>query len=385
MLDIFFVCTKRFMLILLFLLFLGVWNIFKTQQSYVWLVDTQPRTLMTSTPFCGTSSLLSPGKPMWSPECTAWYNRGNWTLRSTPRSWDATFSYHPWKKSKINTMCEYVGKSAEFQSLTNKPKVFEAEAFLRVAKQVGRREQKNSTLEATITSILFVGDSVSRQSFAVLLEGIGIPKEACAYMQVHHKLRFPSECNWTTTMTGVSGELSSLTLILRMHNTSYGTEDWTNRTRGKWTNQTYFAQADIIFMNFGIWYVEQQEIGIKSNHTPLTYLPYMARLMEEIQAIRQPHQLIVFRESSKNLNRHKNTKLVQLSQRLRPLLVQNQIPLVTNHNSIDMTRLESHLFYDSIHFCEPSVPLAWMAVFTYIISDWGLFLARCNGGNCTNN
>jgi len=318
---------------------------------------------------CGTSSTnVIPGKGMWSLECTDWYNRGKWTLREIPLSWNMTFGYHRWKSSSIipADRCEHLGKSAEFQSLTNAPDVFEAEEFFRAALQISRRKRNYSS--STTTVISFVGDSVMRQTFAVLLEALGIPKDACIYtprIPNKKKTLFPSECNWTTPIVATGRR--SLNLVLRMHNNRYGTDGWPKKA--------FFAQADIVLMNFGVWYMEQQGISQKTNHTPLTYLPRMALLLEEIQNVRKPHQLIVFRESSEMLTTTSDS-LVQLSQRLRALLVHHHIPLITRHSSRNFTQPESQLFYDKVHFCEPSVPLAWITVFTYILRDWAAFLSR---------
>lgn len=335
-----------------------------------------------SAPICGASlSFPSPrNKLMWSPECTSWYNRGNWTLRETPRLWKQTFGYHTWETSRNipAEQCEHIGKSAEFLSSTNQPKVFEEDVFFRAAQQIGRRDEENGS---TTTSILFVGDSVTRQTFAVFLEAIGIPKKACTFKQLvvegkKYEHRFPTKCRWTTTLSLPTGEERIHNLILRRYDSVYGTEGW--------EKENGFAQADIILMNFGVWYVENRREGQKTHHTSSTYIQHMTHLLERIQAVRQPHQLIIFRESSEMMN-PTNEILVELSHRLRPLLTQYQIPLITRHNSRAKTRLESQFFRDKVHFCEPSVPLAWITVLTYIVRDWGEFLAWCNEGHCASN
>ena len=320
-----------------------------------------PSTNSYGAPICGQFHGQSPTrKLMWSQECAYWYNSGYWTLRGTPRPWNMTFGYHTWNTSNIMSAqeCEHIGRSAEFKSLTNQPKAFEANAFLQAAHQIGRTKYNNSSLPTTTTVISIVGDSVSRQTFSVLLEAIGIRREACTFEPLPGaKILFPTKCSWTTTKIGNS----ILNLTLYMHNSHY---------TDNWPNQTVFEQSDIVLMNFGMWYVEQQKAGQRTNHTPLTYITHMTRLFEDIQLERQPRQLIVFRETS---FRHgvPNADLVSFSKKLHPLLELHQIPLITHHNSSNFT-----LFHDRIHFCEPSLPLAWITILTYMMQDWGVFISR---------
>ena len=89
--------------------------------------------------------------------------------------------------------------------------------------------------------VSFIGDSLSRQSFGVLLEAIQTPPQVCTYAKLKHggNSAFPTECaliNGTTNIT------------FRMHNEKYGDN----------ITKTYFQEADIIVFNFGVWYVEQQ-------------------------------------------------------------------------------------------------------------------------------
>ena len=105
-----------------------------------------------------------------------------------------------------------MGTTLEWKSLHGEPSTFDGSAFL---KSVGNKV------------VSFIGDSVSRQSFAVLLEAIQTPPQACTYAKLDKTITFPTECaliNGTTNIT------------FRMHNEKYG-DNITN---------TYFREADII-------------------------------------------------------------------------------------------------------------------------------------------
>ena len=129
-----------------------------------------------------------------------------------------------------------------------------------------------------------------------------------------------------------------------MHNEKYGDN----------ITKTYFQEADIIVFNFGVWYVEQQGFGRQNNHTPSTYVSNMILLLDNIESLRKPHQLIVFRESAEMLN-PTNKSLQSMTQELRPILIEHRIPIIA-HQSANL----KDLFIDKIHFCEPALQLAWL-------------------------
>ena len=224
-----------------------------------------------------------------------------------------------------------MGTTLEWKSLHGEPSTFDGSAFL---KFLGNNKV-----------VSFIGDSVSRQMFAVLLEAIQVPPQACT-SELFLNTLFPVECVLLNDTTNIT---------LRMHNDYYGDNI---------TNNTYFEEADIIVLNFGVWYVERVEDGLRTNHTASNYVSHMIQLLNDIETVRKPHQLIVFRESAEMLN--PTTKSLQsMTQELRPILIEHRIPIIA-HQSANL----KDLFHDRIHWCEPALQLAWLTILLHIAKDW---------------
>ena len=273
------------------------------------------------------------GQHPWSIECYHHYNAGNWTTLDHPRNWSQIYGYHKWSTGPVN--CERLGKTLEWKSLHRKPSVFDGGDFL---KSVGSNKV-----------VSFFGDSLSRQSFAVLLEAIQTPPQACNYGPLgNSKISFPTEC-----VLALEGN-DTTNITLRMHNDWYGDQ----------TNETCFTEADIIVLNFGVWYFEAQAIGQRTNHTPSNDVSHMIQILNNIETLRKPHQLIVFRESAEMRN-PTSQSLQIMTQELRPILIEHRIPIIA-HQSTNL----DYLHHDRIHWCEPALQLAWLTTLLHMVIDW---------------
>lgn len=272
------------------------------------------------------------GQHPWTLKCFHYYNAGNWTTLDHPRNWSQQFGYHKWNTGPNRKNCERLGTTLEWKSLHGKHVTFDGSAFL---KSVGNNKV-----------VSFIGDSLSRQTFAVLLEAIQTPPQVCTYTNFKTKnITFPNECALKN---------GTMNITFRMHNENYGDHI---------ANKAYFQEADIIVFNFGVWYVEQQQLG-QNNHTPSTYVSKMIQLLNNIESLRKPHQLIIFRESAETLN--PTSKSLQImTQELRPVLIEHKIPIIA-HQSAYLT----DLFHDKIHWCEPALQLAWLTTLLHIVNDW---------------
>jgi len=282
------------------------------------------------------------GQHPWTLECFHHYNAGDWTTLDHPRNWSQQIGYHKWSTGPKN--CERMGKTLEWKSLHNSPSVFDGNAFLEA---VGQNKV-----------VSFIGDSVSRQSFAVLLDAIQTPPQVCNWAPFSKNgaqlnITFPTECVLAL------GENDTTNITFRMHNEIYG--DYI-------TNETYFKEADIIVLNFGVWYVEQQGHGRRTNHTPSNYVSHMVQILKGIETSRKPHQLIVFRESAEML-KPSSESLQKMTQELRSILIEHRIPIIA-HQSAHLKKNFPDLFHDAIHWCEPALQLAWLTIFLHIVKDW---------------
>lgn len=277
------------------------------------------------------------GQHPWSLECFHHYNAGNWTTLDHPRYWSQQYGYHKWSTGPKN--CERMGKTLEWKSLHNSPSVFDGNAFLEA---VGQNKV-----------VSFIGDSVSRQSFAVLLEAIQTPPQVCNWAPLTKTITFPTECVLAL------GENDTPNITFRMHNEWYG--DYI-------TNETYFKEADITVLNLGVWYVEQQGYGQQTNHTPSNYVSHMVQILKGIETSRKPHQLIVFRESAEMLT-PSSESLQNMTQELRSILIEHRIPIIA-HQSAHLKKNFTDLFHDEIHWCEPALQLAWLTILLHIVKDW---------------
>jgi hypothetical protein len=284
------------------------------------------------------------GKNPWSYECFDHYNAGYWTILDNPKNWSQQYGYHKWSTATTTATtspkkCERSAKTLEWKSLHGEQKMFDGIAFLKALER-----QK-------VTVVSFIGDSISRQSFAVLLEAIQTPAQACSWGKLTKEISFPTEC-----VSALEGN-NITNVTFRMHNDVYGDHI---------SEEPYFEEADIIVMNFGIWYVEQKKIGQQTNHTPSTYLSHMVQIIGDINRRRRPHQLIVFRESAKMLIPTSNALLQKMTQELRSVLIEHKIPIIA-HQSANLT---DDLFHDDIHLCEPALQLSWLTILMHIVQGW---------------
>ena len=197
---------------------------------------------------------------------------------------------------------------------------------------------------------------MSRQTFAVLLEALGLHWRNCSVIAAPTRI-MTTKCNIKNNVT------------LRMLNDNYG-ESW-------YTNTSTIVESDIIVMNFGVWYVEQKQLGRKTNHTSGTYLAKMRELVDFMETVRKPHQLIVFRESAEML-RPTSATLNKLGKELQSLWISHRVPMIAHQSAVHANRARpktnsstvADLFHDWIHHCEPTLQLAWLTVLSYIVRDW---------------
>jgi hypothetical protein len=143
---------------------------------------------------------------------------------------------------------------------------------------------------------------------------------------------------------------------------------------GTMADQDYFRESNLIVMNFGIWYYEQVPTGRQTNHTHETYIRHMQDLADDIALHRQPHQLVIRRETTGP--RKPNHEAVKAANRLlRPYMAQRQIPIIYDHSTMlgdtgpEATTV-AKLYLDSIHFCEPALQMTWTTILSNIVQDW---------------
>jgi hypothetical protein len=94
----------------------------------------------------------------------------------------------------------------------------------------------------------------------------------------------------------------------------------------------FFRESDLIVMNFGVWYYEQAPTGVKTNHTPDSYIRHMLAVADAIALHRQPHQLIVWREST-GPRRYNYEAIKTANLLLRPYMAQRQISVIYDHST----------------------------------------------------
>mmetsp|Transcript_34757 Transcript_34757/g.74033 ORF Transcript_34757/g.74033 Transcript_34757/m.74033 type:complete len:210 (-) Transcript_34757:272-901(-) len=205
--------------------------------------------------------------------------------------------------------------------------------------------------------ISFIGDSLSRQLFAVLLEAVGTSSESCTYGKLG-AIKFPYQCVHETD-----------NITVRMHNENYGDNI---------TKNQFFAQADIIVMNVGVWHLEQQVYGVRTNHTPTTYYSHMLLIMQEISRARRPHQLTVFRQSPE-MRTSASAALQRVTQKLLPLFIKHEIPVIAHQSALPNQNLTttSNWFHDNAHYCELALQLAWLTILMHIVRDWNNISDAC--------
>jgi hypothetical protein len=296
----------------------------------------------------------------WTEACAEWYNAGKWTVLPSPLEWHQTYSQigMVWNSSKrlAPSECQRVGTSLQWQSNTHDPSVWDADRFLRALGPDKR--------------IAIVGDSLARQHYATFLEALGdnIQKNCDAWGP-----RSPLSCQTTTH-----------NVTIHMVSDNYGSWDggigpWDGGFRGKSYNATtatqdYFRRSHLIVLNFGIWYYEQAGVGKQTNHTAATYIRHMQTVADDIARLRQPHQLVVWRETTGP--RSPNHEVVKAANRaLRPYMALRQIPVIYDHTSMTertgpRATTVANLYKDAIHFCEPALQMAWTSILSHIVQGY---------------
>jgi hypothetical protein len=280
------------------------------------VVATDPPTLApttTSNNNATTTSLVAAaptpwcGQTPWTEHCAEWYNTGKWIVLPEPIEWNQTYSARSmeWQSSRQTSPseCQRVGTSLQWRSTTQNIElpVWDADRFLRA---VGPHKR-----------ITIVGDSVARQHYATLLEALGTDhiRNCTKFDHDYWGPQLPSSCRTTNNVT------------IHVVQDNYGSWDegvgpYDGGIRGKsyigtMADQDYFRESDLIVMSFGVWYYEQVGTGVKTNHTPATYIRHMRTLVDDIALHRQPHQLIVWRETT-GPRKRKNHEAIKAANRL---------------------------------------------------------------------
>jgi hypothetical protein len=302
----------------------------------------------------------------WTENCVEWYNTGNWTVLPSPLKWNQTYSQAKryWKATNITSTseCQRVGTTLLWQSATHHvPPVWDAHQFL---KALGKHKR-----------IAMVGDSVTRQHYATFLEALGDTIQNCSGFHHGWGPRTPRSCRTTTNVT------------IHLVPDNFGSWDegispWDGGVRGTSYNgtmatQDFFRESHLIVMNFGLWYHEQGQIGVPTNHTASSYLRHMRALADEVAMYRQPDQLVVWRETTVS------DRADHPDRALRPYMAQRQIPVIYDHSvrhllghpvaadgSTTTTTTVADLYMDDIHFCEPALQMAWTSILSHLVQDY---------------
>jgi hypothetical protein len=302
------------------------------------------------------------GQTPWSLNCTEWYNNGTWTVLPEPIKWNQTYSAEAmdWQSSKIlnASECRRVGTSLQWQSTTHA--VWDADRFLNA---FGPHQR-----------ITIVGDSVTRQHYATFIEALGVDhiRNCTGFGQHYWGPRLPLSCLTTNNVT-----INVVQDNYGSWDEGVGPYDGGNRGKsyiGTMADQDYFRESNLIVMNFGIWYYEQVPTGIKTNHTPESYIRHMHALADDIALHRQPHQLVVWREST-GPRRYNYEAIKAANLLLRPYMAQRQIPIIYDHSTKygptgPVATTVAKLYIDNIHFCEPALQMTWTTILSHMVQDW---------------
>jgi hypothetical protein len=311
------------------------------------------------------------GQP-WLEYCAEYYNKGNWTIRSSPLVWNQTYSIEDrlWHMAARHSPseCQQIGTSLEWQS--------HADHHHRSA-DGGWNSQQFLDAVGPNQVITFVGDSLTRQHFATLLEALDHDHHILSCTGQNHGWgkRFPRSCVTTKNVT------------IQCIYDNFGSWDdgipaWDGGIRGKsyigtMATQDYFRDSHLIIMNFGLWYYEQGEIGIQTNHTKNSYERHVRRLVNEVAMYRQSHQLVVWRETTlAGQTKHPDWPF-------RSLFAQHQIPVIYDHSvkqppsgrhlnnkKASSSWTAADLYMDAAHFCEPAIQMAWNTILSHMVQDW---------------
>jgi hypothetical protein len=319
-------------------------------------------TAATATATATTSLADTCRQTPWTEACAEWYNDGNWTVLPSPLEWHQTYSQQTmgWNSSRFATPseCQRVGTSLQWQSNTHNPSVWDADRFLRALGPDKR--------------IVIVGDSVARQHYATFLEALGDNIQNCTGFDYGWGPRSPLSCQTTAHNVTID------TVTDNYGSWDGGIGPWDGGIRGKSYNgtaatQDYFRGSHLIVLNFGIWYYEQVEAGQQTNHTVATYIRHMQTVADDIARHRQPHQLVVWRETTgPRKPNHEDIKAANRA--LRPYMALRQIPVIYDHSSMSksgpLETTVAHLYLDWIHFCEPALQMAWTSILSHIVQDY---------------
>jgi hypothetical protein len=309
------------------------------------------------------------GQP-WLEHCAEYYNNGNWSIRSVPLVWNQTYSIEdrlwPMAVRHSASECQRIGTSLEWQSSLSSSSQHKDDH------SAGGGWNAQHFLDAVGPNqvITFVGDSLTRQHFATLLEALDYDHHISSCTGQNHGWgkRFPRSCVTTNNVT------------IQCIYDNFGSWDdgipaWDGGIRGKsyigtMATQDYFRESHLIIMNFGLWYYEQGDIGVQTNHTKVSYERHVRRLVNEVAMYRQPHQLVVWRETTlAGQTKHPDWPF-------RSLFAQHQIPVIYDHSvqqqqpPSDQHPTAADLYMDAAHFCEPAIQMAWSTILSHMVQDW---------------